>query len=198
MLKKNQLTTNVVLKHNLINHMYRFFIIHIIKRHSDWLLLSVFVDSSLLISFLRHNLEVAQALQGRESWHSCGNVPVSIFSPPAKALFNHESKPLFFIRAPIHPTKLMTQCMPSILGTKFVNRVSYVHEISIATLYSSWSPVNTVIDCPASWEVLAASAVAVNTVEGSDGVWSKREVNTLLLGFKLGPEWRVLCVLRPC
>ena len=35
MLKKNQLTTNVVLKHNLINHMYSFFIIHIIKRHFD-------------------------------------------------------------------------------------------------------------------------------------------------------------------
>ena len=61
---------------------------------------------------------------------------VIIFGTPAKADCNQGTSPLFSIRTPTQPMKLISQCIPPSLGIIWVRRTASDQIISRATLYS--------------------------------------------------------------
>ena len=63
-------------------------------------------------------------------------LPVIIFGTLAKANCNQGTSPLFSIRTPTPPTKLISQCMSTSLGMILFHRKASDQIKSKATLYS--------------------------------------------------------------
>ena len=95
-------------------------------------------------------------------------LPVNKRATPPNAAFNSSSKPLLFIKIPIHPIKLINICMPPSLGKKLGNNSGCTHITFTMTLYNCWSAVKIVYFCPHLTVSLCALHMVVIIVSGSD------------------------------